>query len=40
MSEFLVNMNYEIRIPMNGVIGITGLLLDTELTIDNVTMPT
>jgi PAS domain S-box-containing protein len=31
-SEFLANMSHEIRNPMNGVIGMTGLLLETELT--------
>lgn len=31
-SEFLANMSHEILTPMNGVIGMTGLLLDTELT--------
>jgi len=31
-SEFLANMSHEIRTLMNGVIGMTGLLLDTELT--------
>jgi PAS domain S-box-containing protein len=30
-GEFLANMSHEIRSPMNGVIGMTGLLLDTEL---------
>ena len=30
-SEFLANMSHELRTPMNGVIGMTGLLLDTEL---------
>ncbi len=30
-SEFLATMSHEIRPPMNGVIGLTGLLLDTEL---------
>jgi signal transduction histidine kinase len=30
-SQFLANMSHEIRTPMNAVIGITGLLLDTEL---------
>src|SRR6202011_2309105 len=30
-SEFLANMSHEIRRPMNGVIGMTGILLDTEL---------
>jgi signal transduction histidine kinase len=30
-SEFLANMSHELRTPMNGVIGMTGLLLDGEL---------
>ena len=30
-SEFLANMSHEIRTPINGIIGMTGLLLDTEL---------
>jgi PAS domain S-box-containing protein len=30
-SAFLANMSHEIRSPLNGVIGMTGLLLDTEL---------
>lgn len=30
-SLFLANMSHEIRTPMNAVIGMTGLLLDTEL---------
>ncbi len=30
-SEFLALMSHEIRNPMNGVIGMTGLLLDTDL---------
>ncbi|HPG38241.1 MAG TPA: response regulator [bacterium] len=30
-SDFLANMSHEIRTPMNAVIGLTGLLLETEL---------
>ncbi len=30
-SEFLANMSHEIRTPINGVIGMTDLLLDTKL---------
>ncbi|MCP4155761.1 MAG: response regulator [bacterium] len=31
-SDFLATMSHELRTPMNGVIGMTGLLLDTNLT--------
>jgi len=33
-SEFLANMSHEIRTPMNAVIGLAGLLMETDLTPD------
>jgi PAS domain S-box-containing protein len=33
-SEFLANMSHEIRTPMNAVIGMTELVLDTELQVE------
>jgi PAS domain S-box-containing protein len=33
-SEFLANMSHEIRTPMNAVIGLTGLLMETDLTVE------
>jgi PAS domain S-box-containing protein len=31
-SDFLANMSHEVRTPMNGILGMTSLALDTELT--------
>jgi PAS domain S-box-containing protein len=37
-SEFLATMSHEVRTPMNGVIGMTGLLMETALTAEQRTM--
>jgi len=33
-SEFLANMSHEVRTPINGVLGMTELMLQTDLTLD------
>jgi signal transduction histidine kinase/CheY-like chemotaxis protein/streptogramin lyase len=35
-SEFLANMSHEMRTPLNGVIGLSGALLDTDLDVDQL----
>lgn len=37
-TQFLANMSHELRTPMNGVIGMTGLLLDSNLDEDQTSM--
>lgn len=33
-SEFLANMSHEVRTPMNGILGMTALLLETDLNVE------
>jgi two-component system, sensor histidine kinase and response regulator len=33
-AQFLTNLSHELRTPMNGIVGMTGLLLDTPLTLE------
>ncbi len=30
-SDFLANMTHEVRTPLNGILGMTGLALETQL---------